>query len=217
MHIERVRGRAAEVVEPTLPDALPRAVARVVQLERTALILGSRQRLDEVEPDAPDRAGVDVVKRYSGGGAVLLAPGRFLWIDVLLPRGDDRWVDDVAVSFHWLGDVWAEALRELGRPAEVHRGLLEKTAWGSLVCFGALGPGEVTVGGRKVVGFSQRRTRVGARFQCLVHDAWQPADLLALLRLTPGERASAAADLASRAAGAAPLDELESAVLRRLD
>jgi len=216
MHIERVRGRAAEVVEPTLPDPLPRAVARVVRLERAALILGSRQRLDEVEPGAPERAGVDVVKRFSGGGAVLLAPDRFLWIDVLLPRADDRWVDDIAVSFHWLGDVWAAALREVGLRADVHRGPLETTAWGSLVCFGAMGPGEVTVGGRKVVGFSQRRTRVGARFQCLVHDAWQPADLLALLRLTADERAAAAAELGTRAAGA-PLADLESAVLRRLD
>jgi lipoate-protein ligase A len=214
--IERVRGRAAAVLEPTMPDRLDEAVARVVELESGALILGSRQDRDAVEEGAPDRAGVDVVKRHSGGGAVLLQPGRFLWIDVLLPPTDGRWVDDVAVSFHWLGDLWAAALREMGRPSEVHRGPLEKTPWGTLVCFGAVGPGEVTVGGRKVVGFSQRRTRIGARFQCLVHDVWEPAELLALLHLTPAERSAAAADLEGRAAGAeGSLDELATAVVGR--
>jgi lipoate-protein ligase A len=215
MQVERVRGRAAVVVEPTLPDPLPAAVARVVELDRAALILGSRQGPDDVEPGAAERAGVDVVRRHSGGGAVLLAPGRFLWIDVLLPRSDEGWVEDVAVSFFWLGEVWAAALRAVGRPAVVHRGRLERTAWGALVCFGAIGPGEVTVDRRKVVGLSQRRTRVGARFQCLVHDSWQPAALLDLLRLTPDQRTAAAADLEPRAAGG-PLAEVEAAVLDRL-
>jgi lipoate-protein ligase A len=158
-----------------------------------------------------------VVRRHSGGGAVLLHPGRSLWIDVLLPRADPRWDDDVGTSFHWLGAVWAAALTELGVPAEVHTGGLEKTAWGQLVCFGSVGPGEVSVGGRKVVGLSQRRTRGGARFQCLVHDEWDPAELLTLLVLAPADRTAAAADLRDRAAGpGVPLAELERAVLDRL-
>lgn len=218
MHTERARGRAETVVERSLPESLPAAVARVVELDAAALILGSRQGPEVVEPGAPERAGVDVVRRHSGGGAVLLHPGRFLWIDVLLPRTDERWVDDVAVSFHWLGELWAGVLRDAGVSAAVHRGRLEPSPWGSLVCFGAVGPGEVTVEGRKLVGFSQRRTRVGARFQCLVHDRWQPADLVALLRLTPDQRAAAVEDLEPRAAGArVPLDELAAGVLARLD
>ena len=38
------------------------------------------------------------------------------------------------------------------------------TRWSSLVCFGGVGAGEVTVDGRKVVGLAQRRTRHGAWF-----------------------------------------------------
>ena len=34
----------------------------------------------------------------------------------------------------------------------------------------------------KLVGVSQRRTRAGARFQCMVHHRWAPAVLLELLR-----------------------------------
>ena len=145
---------------------------------------------------------------------MLLAPGRSLWIDVLLPRDDPRWSDDVVASSVWLGDTWAAALRELGVTASVHRGGLQKTRWGPLVCFGALGPSEVVIGGRKVVGISQRRTRVGARFQCLVHDDWDPGALLDLLVLDPPDRAQALVELADVAAGpGVPLADLEQAFL----
>ena len=41
-----------------------------------------------------------------------------------------------------------------------------------VVCFAGLAAGEVTVGGAKVVGISQRRTRAGGRFQCSVPLQW---------------------------------------------
>ncbi len=71
-----------------------------------------------------------------------------------------------------------------------------RTPWSSLVCFAGLGPGEVTVDGRKLVGISQRRTRAGARFQCAVYSRHDSAVLPALLRLSPPERAECAAALA---------------------
>jgi lipoate-protein ligase A len=217
VRIERVSGPAGAVLDRGLPDPLPSALAVLVRPERPTLVLGSRQRPDAVDEAAAERAGVDVVRRFSGGGAVLLEPGRSIWIDVLLPPTDRRWVDDVGVSFRWLGELWAAALRGLGVPAAVRGGRLERTPWGELVCFGALGPGEVTVGGRKVVGMSQRRNRAGARFQCLVHDSWRPAALLRLLALPAADRAAAEADLRDRAAGpGVPLADLERAVLARL-
>jgi hypothetical protein len=45
-----------------------------------------------------------------------------------------------------------------------------------------VGTGEVSVGERKLVGLSQRRTREGARFQCLVHLAWRPERWWPLVR-----------------------------------
>ena len=73
---------------------------------------------------------------------------------------------------------------------EVHGGGLICTPWCSLVCFAGLGPGEVTLGGAKLVGISQRRTRAGARFQCAVHRRWDPVavvDALAEPRPSPDE------------------------------
>ncbi|MGV3758375.1 MAG: lipoyl protein ligase domain-containing protein, partial [Actinomycetota bacterium] len=119
--------------------------AWVCRPERAALVLGSAQRDEVVDGPACAQAGVEVVRRRSGGGAVLVVPGELLWVDVLVPAGDPRWSPDVGQAFHWLGDVWAAALADVGVPASVHRGPLQRTAWSPLVCFAGLGPGEVSL------------------------------------------------------------------------
>ncbi len=185
-----------------LPDPVTRQVW-VCDPTGPALVLGSAQRDEVVDRAACERAGVDVVRRRSGGGAVLVEPGTLLWVDVLLPADDDLWRADVGEAFLWLGEAWARALDELGLPLEVHRGPLVRTRWSDLVCFAGLGPGELTdATGAKLLGMSQRRTRAGARFQCaLLLGAWDPVPLLDLLALSAGERAAATADLAAAAAG----------------
>lgn len=178
-----------------------------------AVVLGSTQ------PAPPAGGTIELVRRRSGGGAVLVEPGRVVWADVVVPAGDPLWQVDVGRAAWWLGDTWAVALDDLGLAgAAVHRGGLVRTQWSALVCFAGLGPGEVTVAGRKVVGTSQRRTRDGALFQCAVPLAWDPAPLLDALALAPAERAEAAADLRSAVAplaGLAPA-EVEAALLAHL-
>jgi len=218
MLVERSRGSAADFHARALPQPLTSVAVWLLALDRPALVLGSGQREDVADVDAARALGVDVVRRNSGGGAVLLVPGGCLWVDVLLPRGDSRWVDDVGRSSHWLGEVWARALRGLAVDASVHRGPLERTTWGRLICFGAVGPGEVIVNGRKVVGISQRRTRDGARLQCLVLERWDPAALLDLMVLTSAERTRAIEELIDVAAGVGvSLDALEAAFLVQLE
>lgn len=129
---------------------------------------------------------------------MLLRPRASSWVDLLLPADDPLWDDDVVRASAWVGEAWAAALAALGRPATVHRGRLHTGRWGALVCFAGVGPGEVLVDGRKVVGVSQRRTRHGARFQCLALTAPLRADvvdLLALLDLDEEDRRRAAAEL----------------------
>lgn len=211
------RGSARDFHDQQIPADLSEPQVWRFAVDTPALVLGSAQREGVADPEAAAARGVEVVRRNSGGGAVLLLPGRCLWIDVLLPRTDPRWHDDVGRSAYWLGDVWAAALAEYGVIGEVHRDRLDRGDWGRLVCFSAVGPGEVTVGGRKVVGISQRRTRAGARFQCLVLDRWEPGPLLDLLQLSPAERQRGAAELADAAAGpGVPLEPLERSVIERL-
>jgi lipoate---protein ligase len=146
----------------------------VRDIEEQVVVLGRAQRADV--------SGLPWRRRMSGGGAVLLTPGDVVWVDVVVPRGHELWDDDVGRATWWLGDAWVSALDVPG--AEVHRGgVVRCTPWCKAVCFGGLGPGEVHVDQRKVVGIAQRRTREQALFQCAVNLRWDPAPLVAALGL----------------------------------
>jgi lipoate-protein ligase A len=214
--VERFRGSA----EDFHARDLPRPVTRVVwcfDVDRAALVLGSTQPESDVDRSALAAARVTLVRRRSGGGAVLVVPGEVAWIDVVLPPGDRLWSDDVGRAFHWVGDAWAAALHSLGRPAVVHTGPLIPSRWSRQICFAGLGPGEVLVDGRKAVGLSQRRTRDGVRLQCAVHRRLDPAALTGLLALDATDRAAATAELeASVTAVDAPVAAIERAFLAAL-
>ncbi len=192
--------------------------AWVHRVDRPALVLGSTQADGDVDREATDAAGIAVIRRRSGGGAVLVEPGGVVWVDLVVPPDDRLWDDDVGRAAHWVGETWVRALAVGGRDGAVaHRGGLVTTPWSRLVCFGGLGPGEVTIDGRKVVGVAQRRTRHGARFQCAALLRWDPDALVGLLALDEATAADAAADLASRAAPAASDgDALVAALLASL-
>ena len=181
------------------------------------MVLGSTQAAHTVDSDAAGASGVEVVRRRSGGGAVFVAPGELVWVDAFVPAGDHLWSPDVGRATHWLGSAWAGALATSGVEASWHDGGLVTAPWSGLVCFAGLGPGEVRVGGAKVVGVSQRRTREGALFSSAALLRWDPSRLLALLALDPSERERGARELAgaARAVGV-PGPELEAAVLEQL-
>jgi lipoate---protein ligase len=174
----------------------------VYDVAHPTLVLGSSQADDAVDWERVRQRGVDVVQRRSGGSAVLVEPAAAVWVDVTIPVGDPHWDHDVGRAFHWLGAVWAEVLIAGGVTARWYDGAMQRTVWSPWVCFAGLGPGEVTVGGRKVVGLSQRRTRDGALFQCCVVRRWEPERLLDLLALSESDRALAAAEIADVATGA---------------
>jgi lipoate-protein ligase A len=189
-----------------VPQTFSRTV-RLVETTEPAVVLGSTQ------PAVPDR-GVTVVRRRSGGGAVLVGPGEVVWADVFVPAGDPLWEQDVGVAFHWLGDVWTAALRSLDVDGRSHRGPMVCTPWCRQVCFAGIGSGEVTVTGKKVVGIAQRRVRAGSLFHCAALLRWDPPRLVELLDL-PVEAEDELARLA--AAVEAARDDLERAFLSALD
>lgn len=184
MPLEHHRGSAGEFHARPIPH-VDTPVVWWFEVDRPAIALGSRQREDVVDLEAAGAAGVEVVRRNSGGGAVLLVPGEIMWVDVVVPV-DVGESTDVRRSMVWMGECWRRALhRSIGGDGvadlTVHDGSILDTAWSELVCFAGVGPGEVLLAGRKLVGVSQRRTRSAARYQCAIHVRHDPERLVGLL------------------------------------
>jgi lipoate-protein ligase A len=169
--VERFRGETGRVL-------------RTPEIARPTLVLGSTQAPDVISADRVAQAGIEVVRRRGGGGAVLLHPGDHLWVDAWIPRDDPLWLADVSAAAEWAGAWWVAALATAGLDQlEVHAGRAVPGPFGALVCFAGRGPGEVLHRGRKVMGLSQWRSREGALFSTCVYGHWDPTPLVDLLEV----------------------------------
>lgn len=80
-----------------------------------AVVIGRSQHLgDEVDRSAAERHGFTVVRRMSGGGAVLHYPGN---LNLSLITADERRLGPVEKAFDRVGTAIVEGLRSLGAPA----------------------------------------------------------------------------------------------------
>ena len=173
---------SASILHEFAPPKQRERTLCVLEAHSAAFVIGSSQPESQVDSRCASALGVSIVRRCSGGGAVLLVPGQHVWIDVWLPSGDVLWSDDVVVAAEWLGEVFALAFADAGiLDLSVHIGPASIDALSRKVCFLGRGPGEVFCGGRKVVGLSQRRTRDWIRFQTIVHRQFSANYTAALL------------------------------------
>lgn len=179
--------RGVELLDQLEDDPAPSL--RWYRPTRTAIVLGRGQARDLPAGSTGD---VEVLTRFSGGGAVLLDPD-LLSLDVLVPAGDPFLDGDLTAVFSRVGAVWADALTQLGVVnVAVHQGAADARRQGdarqrllAAVCYATLGRGEVTTDGRKLVGLAQRRRRPGALVQCGLLRRWNPAPLLAAFGTDP--------------------------------
>ena len=165
-------GTAADFHAMELPAE--RALWRC-QVQDPTVILGSTETVDDVDQNIAVESGLLVPRRRSGGGAVFVHPTDSVWVDITISRNDPLWKDDVVQSMLWLGDLFVEALSPWVQ-AQVYRDSFSTGVDGRVVCFASSSPGEVFVGTDKLVGISQRRSRDGARFQCVLYRQWQPTE-----------------------------------------
>ena len=171
------RRSVAQAGEFHAPDLLADGRPGVVVCEPTArpCVLGSAAVVGVVDVDACRRAGVDIVKRRSGGGAVLVQPGEMSWFDVVVPAGGGA--SSVAGMSALDALAGAHVVAALtgcrrGRRRGARRADAQ-AAWSATGCFAGLGPGEVVLG-RAASWWASASdgTRDGARFQCIVHVRW---------------------------------------------
>lgn len=160
-------------VEPLRAVSVPELAARDVAA--VTVVLGSRQRVEDLDRDALVADDVAVRRRHGGGGAVLLRPGD-CWVELWLPAGTHVALTDVRETAYLVGGWWRSALRRLGAATELHRGGVRDPEQGARACFAGLGPGELTLGGDKLVGVSQWRTRHGTLVSTVLC-AEPPSDL----------------------------------------
>ncbi|WP_299756957.1 ligase [uncultured Chloroflexus sp.] len=168
-----------------------------------ALVIGSGQKLSDIDRAALAQAGITLHRRASGGTAVLFVPG-FLMQDIVLPVTHPLAHLDVSESYRWLGEVWQATLAQFGVATtmiEIAAARADRATLDPLVaraCFGGQSPYELLVGGRKLVGFAQIRRREGMLFQVGLYTHWPGAQLVALLAISEPERRRLTERLADR-------------------
>jgi lipoate---protein ligase len=193
-----------------------RRVVRILDTTSPAVVLGSSQLDTDINADAAAAAGLEVVRRRSGGGAVLVGAGQVVWVDLVIPIGDPLWDEDVGRAAWWVGEAWAAALEAVGiGPQLVWKHTMRTSTWSGRVCFAGVGPGEVLVEDRKVVGVSQRRTREAVLFQTAALLSWDPVAIAGLFARGETEAAVAVAELdrAARGLGVERADALVDALM----
>jgi len=153
-------------------------VLRLYRWEPHAVSFGRNEPTRGVyDPEAARREGLGLVRRPTGGRAVLHA--REVTYCAVLPVGA---LGGLRRAYVRLNEGLVEGLRALGCPAEVASGGSELPPSAG-PCFRAPAPGEVMLGGQKLVGSAQ--VRVGRNI--LQHGSVILAgDQSALSRLTGG-------------------------------
>ncbi|NRA04268.1 MAG: lipoate--protein ligase family protein [Myxococcales bacterium] len=104
-----------------------------------------------------DAHGIDLVRRPTGGGAVLHC--RDLSYSVAAARGTAPIPDLMWASYEWIRSALLEALRGAGIEAAAAHG--DRDAGAEPLCFKSATGTEIEAAGLKLVGSAQRRTRWG--------------------------------------------------------
>jgi lipoate-protein ligase A len=161
------------------------------------LSLGRNQPLADVDLAACRAAGVDIVRRPTGGRAILHVDE--LTYSVALLQTDPRAAGGILESYRHLSQGLLAGLRRLGVPAVQAVGQRKPAADLTAVCFETPSDYEITAGGHKLVGSAQWRSQGG-----VLQHGTLPLDgditrIVACLALSDAEREAQRRDLRTRA------------------
>lgn len=132
------------------------AVVRLYGWNPPAVSLGYNQDDADIDRAACARAGIDVVRRPTGGRAVFHRDE--LTYSVAAPADDPLLGGTIAQTYRTIAAALLAGLRELGVVADMVRSEAGPAGPNrEASCFAAAGRYEITAGGRKIVGSAQRR------------------------------------------------------------
>ncbi len=160
-------------------DALP--TLRFYRWQPAAVSLGRHQSVADVDPDKITRQGYDLVRRTTGGRAILHTDE--LTYSVTAPLDDPRMAGGVMDAYLLISNGLLAGLEGLGLAAQKAAGDVRAGPDVSAACFEVPSAYEITAGGRKLMGSAQSR-RKGYVLQHgslpLVGDIARLVDVLAL-------------------------------------
>ncbi|HEX9057117.1 MAG TPA: lipoate--protein ligase family protein [Ktedonobacterales bacterium] len=142
------------VMEAVAAGAVPPTL-RFYQWEPPCLSLGKRQPLDGVELARCRDDGVDVVRRATGGWAILHTDE--LTYSVAVSPQDERAAGAILDAYRKLSAGLVDGLRRLGAPAEMNPVNPYGVHNASAACFEVPSAYEITVGSQKLMGSAQAR------------------------------------------------------------
>lgn len=103
-----------EVLTTRVGDGRRRPTLRIWEWDESAVVIGSFQSYrNEVDPEGAARHGFDVVRRISGGGAMMMGAGQIITYSLYVPASLVAGLT-FADSYAFLDDWVLQALRSLG-------------------------------------------------------------------------------------------------------
>ncbi|MCS7282985.1 MAG: lipoate--protein ligase family protein [Anaerolineae bacterium] len=188
-----------EAIWQSVASGLAPPTLRLYAWDPPCLSLGRNQSVMEVDREALARAGYDLVRRPTGGRAILHIDE--LTYSVALPLEHPLARGDVPSSCRRISEGLLAALRSLGVWNATAYQEKPATPVGP-VCFETPGEFEIVVGGRKLIGSAQARGRGGLLQHGALPLFGDIARICAFLRPSPDpERVRARATTLSEALG----------------
>lgn len=175
-----------EAILTSVLEAASPPTLRLYAWTPPCLSLGRNQPLADVNRRACRALGVDVVRRPSGGRAILHTDE--LTYSVSLLQSDPLAAGGVLESYRRLSRGLLAGLQGLGVEAVQAMGQRKPAADLTAVCFEMPSDYEITVGGRKLVGSAQWRAQGGVLQHGTLPLYGDLARIVACLALPDGER-----------------------------
>jgi len=153
-NISGVRNMAIDTALGVFSSELNDIILRFYTWEVPTLSLGKHQDTDDVDFEYLKRNGFDIVRRPSGGRAVLHWDE--LTYSVIVPKNHELARLSVLELYNVISKLLVDGLRSLGYPVVWSEGKKKPV---SHVCFQVPSTYEITLDGVKVVGSAQTRTQ----------------------------------------------------------